>query len=141
MKVSSGIISLLVVSLLPAGVANGGTQVEPEIALKMLNGQNKQFEQKVVKVTDNVYTAVGFHGANTSMIVGTDGVIIIDTLMSPTSAANAMKAFRAHSDKPVKAIIYIHSHGDHIGGASAFVGDAKPEIYATESFGSAEGGS
>ena len=105
----------------------------------MLSAQEQQFEQKVVRVTGNVYTAVGFHGANTSMIVGTDGVIIVDALMGPTSAANAFEALREYSDKPVKAIIYTHSHGDHIGGASAFVGDEMPEIYATESFGSAEG--
>ncbi|TWU39558.1 alkyl/aryl-sulfatase [Novipirellula artificiosorum] len=139
MKVTSGIFIPLVVAVLAAGVANGQTQVEPKIALKMLNAQQQQFEQGIVKVADNVFTAVGFHGANTSMIVGTDGVIIVDTLMGPTSAANAFEAFRKYSDKPVKAIIYTHSHGDHIGGASAFVGGERPDIYATESFGSAEG--
>lgn len=134
-KFNSALIALALV----AGVANANTQVAPDVALNMLNEQERQFEQQVVEITDNVYTAVGFHGANTSMIVGTDGVIIIDTLRGPASAANAFKAFRKHSDKPVKAIIYTHSHGDHIGGASAFVEDEMPKIYATESFGSAEG--
>jgi uncharacterized sulfatase len=105
----------------------------------MLHTQDEQLEQQIVQVTENVYTAVGYHGANTSMIVGNDGVIIVDTLMGPASAANAMEAFRQYSDKPVKAIIYTHSHGDHIGGAQAFVGDSMPAIYATEGFGSAEG--
>ncbi len=139
MKMISGVICLLVVSVLTAGVVRGETQVDPEIALKMLSAQEQQFEQQVVKVTDNVFTAVGFHGANTSMIVGTDGVIIIDTLRGTSSAAKAFKALRAYSDKPVKAIIYTHSHSDHIGGASAFLENEMPEIYATESFGSAEG--
>ncbi|MCO8121242.1 alkyl/aryl-sulfatase [Stieleria sp. TO1_6] len=129
-------LCLLVVS---AGVASGQTQVEPDTALRMLHAQQQQFEKGVVRVADNVYTAVGFHGANTSMIVGTDGVIIVDTLFGPTSAAKAAEAFRQYSDKPVKAIIYTHSHGDHIGGASAFVGDEKPDVYGTETFGSAEG--
>ena len=48
-----------------------------------LDAQQQQFQQGIVKVADNVFTAVGFHGANTSMIVGTDGVIIVDTLMGP----------------------------------------------------------
>jgi uncharacterized sulfatase len=115
------------------------TRVEPEQASQMLADQDKQFERKVVKVAENVYTAVGYHGANTSMIVGDDGIIIIDTLMGPTSANEALDAFREFSDKPVKAILYTHSHGDHIGGASAFAGEQKPAIYGTEHFGSAEG--
>ncbi len=123
----------------PPAAINGGTQVAPRVAAEMLAAQEKQFERKVVRVTDNVFTAVGFHGATTSMIVGTDGVIIVDTLMGPASAAAALQALRAYSDKPVRAILYTHSHGDHIGGASAFVGAEKPEIYAMENFGSAEG--
>ncbi|PAY17175.1 MBL fold metallo-hydrolase [Rhodopirellula sp. SM50] len=130
---------LLLSTVLVTARASGQTQVAPETALRMLNAQQQQFEKGIVKVSENVFTAVGFHGANTSMIVGDDGVIIVDTLMGPTSAANAWKLFRTYSDKPVKAIIYTHSHGDHIGGASAFVGDETPDIYATTTFGSAEG--
>ncbi len=124
-------------TLATASVA--GTQVDPVLALKMLDEQSLQFEQQVVQVSRNVFTAVGFHGANTSMIVGDDGVVIVDTLRGPTSAANAFGALRKHSDKPVKAIIYTHSHGDHTGGASVFAGDDEPDIYAMASFGSATG--
>ena len=139
MKTKSTAILLLSILTSVLEVAGGDTQVDPKQATEMLATQDRQLEQKVVKVTDNVYTAVGFHGANTSMIVGADGVIIVDTLMNPTSAARAFEALREYSDKPVKAILYTHSHGDHIGGASAFVGDAKPDIYSTDDFGSAEG--
>lgn len=136
---SSRAIGFLCALVMTSGVARGQTQVEPEVASRMLQDQEQQFEKKVVQVADNVFVAVGYHGANTSMIVGTDGVIIVDTLFGPSSAANAAEAFRQYSDKPVKAILYTHSHGDHIGGASAFVGADRVEIYATESFGSAEG--
>ena len=132
-------ISFLFASAFLFGAVNAGTQVEPEQASKMLADQNKQLERKVVKVAGNIYTAVGYHGANTSMIVGDDGIIIIDTLMGPVSAKKALDAFREISDKPVTAILYTHSHSDHIGGASAFAGEQKPAIYGTEHFGSAEG--
>ena len=115
-------------------ILSAATQVNSDAALKMLREQANHFEQRVVQLTENVYVAVGFHGANTSMIVGTDGVIIVDTLMGPAAATNALKAFREYSDKPVKAIIYTHSHPDHIGGASAFVGAERPPVYAEKGF-------
>jgi uncharacterized sulfatase len=133
-------LSVLSITLmLLAKAVSAATQVEPDLALEMLNKQERQFEQQVVQTADNVFTAVGFHGANTSMIVGHDGVIIVDTLMGPASAANAFKALREYSDKPVKAIIYTHSHPDHTGGASVFAGNDNPEIYAMAHFGSAHG--
>ena len=103
MKNRQTILTISLAAVLAAGLVNGKTQAEPKTALKMLRGQNRQMERKIVKITDNVYTAVGFHGANTSMIVGDDGVIIVDTLKGPGSAAKAMQAFWAYSDKPVKA--------------------------------------
>lgn len=121
--------------LLVSRLVYADTQVDPARALNMLKEQDKQFIQQVVKVTDNVYTAVGYHGANTSMIVGHDGVIIVDTLMGPKSAENALNAFRKYSDKPVTAIIYTHGHPDHTGGTSVFAGDSEPDIYATKLFG------
>lgn len=139
LTVSVSKAGVLCILALNATVASGQTQVEPDTALRMLHAQQQQFQKGIVEVADNIYTAVGFHGANTSMIVGNDGVIIIDTLFGPGSAEEAANAFRQYSDKPVKAIIYTHSHGDHTGGASAFVGDVQPDIYATENFGSAEG--
>jgi uncharacterized sulfatase len=129
-----------VISMLTCNALYADTKVEPELALKMLNQQSKHFEQRIVQTAPNVYTAVGFHGANTSMIVGDDGVIIVDTLMGPTSASNALKAFRKYSDKPVKAIIYTHSHADHTGGAKAFMeGRTDIPVYSMNHFGYAHG--
>ena len=130
---------LLAVLMSFSGPVNSGTQVDPSIALQMLNKQNRLFEQQIVQVTDNVYAAVGFHGANTAMIVGSDGVIIVDTLMGPESAGRAFDALRKFSDKPVKAIIYTHGHGDHTGGASVFAGEDNPAIYARQDFKSSTG--
>lgn len=129
---------LLALWLVSGGVT-AGTQVDPEQALKLLEDQNLQFRRQVVQVADNVFTAVGFHGANTSMIVGAEGVIIVDTLMGPASAAIAFEALRQYSDKPVKAIIYTHSHGDHTGGASAFAEDGDSAVFAMHNFGSPTG--
>ncbi len=132
-------LQTLTALILFSSIATAGTQVEPERALQLLATQSQQFEKKVVQLTPNVFTAVGYHGATTSMIVGEDGVIIVDTLMGPASAAEALADFRKHSDKPVKAIIYTHSHGDHTGGAAAFMDQTEVEVYARDGFANATG--
>ena len=86
-----------------------------------LTEHSRKMEQRVYKITDNVYSAVGFGLANSTMVVGKDGVIIIDTLESLTSAQAVAAAFRAITDKPVKAVVYTHNHTDHILGVKAFV--------------------
>jgi glyoxylase-like metal-dependent hydrolase (beta-lactamase superfamily II) len=105
-------------------------------ATQRLAEQSKQFNEQVIQVADNVYTAVGFSVSNVSMIVGDDGVVIVDTGMTLDDARRIMAEFRKLSDKPVKAIIFTHSHGDHTGGATAFFGNERPQIWAHKNFGS-----
>lgn len=105
-------------------------------ATQKLTEQSKQFEEQIIKIGDNVYTAVGFSVSNVSMIVGDDGVVIIDTGVSLDDADRIVNEFRKLSDKPTKAVIFTHSHGDHTGGAAAFLGKRRPQIWAHRSFGS-----
>tara|TARA_R110002072_G_scaffold273413_2_gene434315 strand:+ start:49228 stop:50544 length:1317 start_codon:yes stop_codon:yes gene_type:complete len=105
-------------------------------ATRKLTEQSKQFEEQVIKVADNVYTAVGFSVSNVSMIVGDDGVVIVDTGMMVGDANRIAAEFRKISGKPIKAIVFTHSHGDHTGGAAAFLGSERPQIWAHKNFGS-----
>lgn len=123
----------LTVSLL---VATSSMAQETDNATERLSKQSNQFQEQVIKVTENVYTAVGFSVSNVSMIVGDDGVVIVDTGMMLDDAGRIATEFRKLSDKPVKAIIFTHAHGDHTGGAAAFLGDKRPQIWAHENFGS-----
>ncbi|MGH8456350.1 MAG: alkyl sulfatase dimerization domain-containing protein [Stenotrophobium sp.] len=91
-----------------------------------------EFAQGVVKVTDGVYVAIGYGIANSILLVGTDGVIVVDTTETVESARQVLAEFRKITDKPVKAIVYTHSHPDHIGGASVFAGGAGVPVYAQE---------
>ena len=97
-----------------------------------LKEHTKHFERKIYMVADNVYSAVGFGLANSIMIEGDDGLIIVDTMESLQEARNVLGEFRKISNKPVKAIIYTHNHTDHIFGAFAFAEGGKPEVYAHE---------
>lgn len=81
-----------------------------------------------------MYVAIGFALANSTMIEGPDSVIIVDVTGSPAAAEEVKAAFTEITNKPIKANIYTHSHGDHTGGATAFAKDDNPKIYAHERF-------
>ncbi|MGI9241404.1 MAG: alkyl sulfatase dimerization domain-containing protein, partial [Verrucomicrobiales bacterium] len=119
----------------------GQALAEDSEATRRLKERSKQLEPLVTKVSPSVYCASGFSPANISMIVGDDGVVIVDTGMFPAHAEAVLKEFRTISELPVKAIILTHGHGDHTGGASVFIEDAeqRPAIYARSPFNS-EGG-
>ena len=76
----------------------------------------------------NVYSAVGFDLANSMMLVGPAGVVIVDTLGEEESAKTAIQQFKSitHTSGtlPVKAIIYTHNHIDHIGGVQEFLNES-----------------
>jgi len=92
----------------------------------------KYFQKEVVRLADNVYMAFGFAASNVYMIVGDDGIAIIDTTETTTAAANVLAEFRKITDLPVKTIILTHSHRDHVSGASVFADGADPEILASD---------
>ena len=133
-----GIVVLVVVAL--AGIWFYSSRVlkksSPPIpvgANKALAEHSKIFKKGVEKVGGNIFAAIGYGIANSIMIEGDDGVIIVDTMTTMEEAAEVLAEFRKITPKPVKAIIYTHSHPDHVFGAEAFVAAAgRPEIYAHE---------
>jgi alkyl sulfatase BDS1-like metallo-beta-lactamase superfamily hydrolase len=80
-----------------------------------LSAHSAEFKQEVIEVTDGVYVAIGFGLANAVLLVGDDGVVIVDTMESAEAALPVKEAFNKISSKPVKGIIYTHFHPDHTG--------------------------
>ena len=135
MKHSTRVIGLFAIVLLTSPfVTNVFGDDSPASA--QLRKQAEQFPEKVVEVAESVYTAVGYSVSNVSMIVGDNGIIIIDTGLDVSGATKIIEQFQKITDKPVKAIIYTHSHGDHTGGTTAFFGKERPQIWARSNFGS-----
>jgi linear primary-alkylsulfatase len=96
-----------------------------------LKEHTKEFRKEVINVTDGVYVAVGFGVANSIMIEGDDGLIIVDTMTTSEEAETVLAEFRKISSKPVVAIIYTHNHADHILGATTFAKEGENvDIYA-----------
>lgn len=83
-----------------------------------LAAHSRKMAQKVYRVAGNVYLAVGYDLANATMVEGTDGIVIIDTLGSVEAMQTVLGEFRKITTKPVKAVIYTHNHSDHVQGCA-----------------------
>ena len=73
---------------------------------------------KTTKVAGSVYMLEG-SGGNIGVLVGNDGVILIDDQFAPLSE-KIKKAIAAISDKQIRFIINTHFHGDHSDGNKIF---------------------
>jgi len=83
--------------------------------------------QGLYQVTDGIYQVRGLDLSNMTLVEGTDGVIVIDPLISAETAAAALALYRAHrGNRPVTAVIYTHSHVDHFGGVEGVVTEPVP---------------
>jgi glyoxylase-like metal-dependent hydrolase (beta-lactamase superfamily II) len=85
-------------------------------------------QQGLIKIADNVYSYVDVKnssptnsfGANAGIIIGRDGIVVIDTLVSSKEAKRFIKDIRAISKKPIKYVINTHYHLDHTFGNADF---------------------
>ena len=97
-----------------------------------LKAHPEYFAREIIQLADDVYMAFGFAASNVYMIVGDDGLVIIDTTETTAAATNILAEFRKITDLPVKTIILTHSHRDHVSGASVFAGDDNPEVITSD---------
>lgn len=80
-------------------------------------------EPTIEKIADGLWSIGGYSIANTTVIETEEGLILYDTGDTKEEAEHILAAIRTFSDKPIKAIIYSHSH--YAMGAGVFVGDSK----------------
>ncbi|MBD8058200.1 MBL fold metallo-hydrolase [Cellulomonas sp. JH27-2] len=96
--------------------------------------------QGLFEVVPGIYQVRGVDLSNTSFIEGDEGIVVIDTLLSAETGAAALALYREHrGDRPVKAVVYTHSHADHFGGVKGFVSQDEVDagavrIFAPEGF-------
>ncbi len=118
-------------------LAQGALAQPQSAATQRLLERNKMFEPAIIQVAENVYTAIGYQVSANTMIVGEDGVIIVDPGQQVPGARRVRVEFEKITDKPVRAIIYTHGHGDHTNGSPAFYDpDAGIQVWARSNFGS-----
>ena len=114
-----------------------GVSAQQSEATHRLLERNKMFEPDIIQVAANVYTAIGYQVSTNTMIIGDDGVIIVDPGVSVPGARRVRAEFEKITDKPIRAIIYTHGHRDHTGAASVFFDpDAGIQVWARSNYGS-----
>lgn len=104
-----------------------------------LEKRSAELTPHLVRLSPSVWLSIAEDVSNIGMIIGKDGIIVIDTGMIPDRAARVLEQFReiVPSDThPVKAVIYTHGHGDHTGGSPVFCNEGtRPQIWARSNFG------
>ncbi len=82
----------------------------------------------LTKISDNVYSYVGQQdaspahsfAANAGIVIGRDGILVIDTLISAREAERFLADIRKVSDKPIRYVVNTHTHLDHAFGNGVF---------------------
>ncbi len=92
------------------------------------------------EVTEGIYQVRGYDMSNITFIEGNTGWIVVDPLMSVECAQAALQLVNENlGARPVKAVIYSHSHVDHFGGVKGIVSEelvkaGEVQVIAPEGF-------
>lgn len=91
-------------------------------------------------VPDFIYQIRGFDLANMTLIKGETGWILFDVLLTRETAESALTfANEQLGERPVRAVVYSHSHIDHFGGVRGVLDEAeviagRAHVYAPSGF-------
>jgi cyclase len=79
-------------------------------------------DTELIEITDGVYARLHEGLTNAGIIVGEDGVLLVDSLRVPSFARDLVEDVRRLTDKPIRYVINTHSHWDHSWGNQEFPG-------------------
>ncbi|HHJ36128.1 MAG TPA: MBL fold metallo-hydrolase [Gammaproteobacteria bacterium] len=86
-------------------------------------------DMKVKRVSEHVYYVEGIPGiatdnegfiSNAGFVVTNDGVVVFDSLGTPSLAHKLIQKIKTITDQPVKKVVVSHFHADHIYGLQVF---------------------
>jgi cyclase len=79
---------------------------------------------EVRQVKPNIYYLVG-GGGNTGVIIGTNGVIVVDTKTTAAAGQQIVDEVKKLTPKPITTVFLTHSDGDHVNGLASFPAGIK----------------
>jgi glyoxylase-like metal-dependent hydrolase (beta-lactamase superfamily II) len=72
------------------------------------------------RLSDNAYAYTAEGDPNSGVVVGDDGVMVIDAQATPAMAEDVIRRVRTVTDKPIKYVVLSHYHAVRVLGASAY---------------------
>lgn len=75
------------------------------------------------------YTAEG--DPNSGVVIGDDGVLIVDATATPAMAQDLIAKVRSVTDKPIKYVVLSHYHAVRVLGASAYFKEGCQQVIAS----------
>jgi glyoxylase-like metal-dependent hydrolase (beta-lactamase superfamily II) len=121
-------IAIVVVAMVvgaAAAVSRAVAQQTPSTPL----GAGQDFDavqMDVLHVSGGVYMVVG-SGGNTTLHIGPEGVLVVDTQFAPLSS-KIIAEIRKLTDLPIRWIVNTHMHGDHTGGNEAIAKAGRARV-------------
>lgn len=97
-------------------------------------------DMNLEQVTEHVYYVSGKPGiatdnqgfiSNAGFVVTNEGVVVFDTLGTPSLAAKLLQSIRKITDQPIRKVVVSHYHADHVYGLQVFE-ELGAEIIAPE---------
>jgi glyoxylase-like metal-dependent hydrolase (beta-lactamase superfamily II) len=94
------------------------------LASGLATGSASGSSYRLEKVADGVYCATSsetaYYVTNSVVVVGDEGVLVVDSGASPSGARRLIEAARSVSDRPIRYLVDTHFHFDHAFGNAAF---------------------
>jgi glyoxylase-like metal-dependent hydrolase (beta-lactamase superfamily II) len=82
-----------------------------------------------VEIGEGVYAFTAEGDPNTGVVIGDDGVMVVDAQATPVMARQVVEKIRSVTDKPIKYVVLSHYHAVRVLGASGYGAD---EIIASD---------
>src|SRR5262245_58408984 len=91
------------------------------------------FEYQTAKLAEGIYAFIApesktpFVSGNSLAVIGSDGVLVVDSTNVPSLARRMIAEIKRLTDKPVRFLVNTHWHPDHLMGNSAYQ-EAFPDV-------------
>jgi glyoxylase-like metal-dependent hydrolase (beta-lactamase superfamily II) len=84
------------------------------------------------RLSDEAYAYTAEGDPNSGVVIGDDGVLIVDATATPVMARQLIEQIRTITDKPIRHVVLSHYHAVRVLGASAFRNQGCEQIIASQ---------